>query len=108
MSLTHSWTGNLFGGLVTLFLVLTFVLARSLGIIMKTWDGLTKKLSKLIGTERKSAGVAAESSTKHRLGWPRSGDSTGVQSAEKWPLLHIKRRKTTPKLASTGGVKKMA
>jgi len=70
-------------------------MARSLGIIMKKWDNFTKRLGKLIGTESKKPEI--EASLRMGIQTQRvAGGSTSVHTSDKWPFLHLKRRKNTP------------
>jgi hypothetical protein len=42
------WGGKIFGSLLVIFLVLTFILARSLGLIMNTWDKVVNLVMKKV------------------------------------------------------------
>ncbi|PVH73830.1 hypothetical protein DL98DRAFT_430572, partial [Cadophora sp. DSE1049] len=44
-----NWGPNLFGGLIVIFFISTLVLAKSLGLIIRSWDGLVKIIRTKLG-----------------------------------------------------------
>lgn len=44
-----NWGPDLFGGLIVIFFISTLVLAKSLGLIIRSWDGLVKIIRTKLG-----------------------------------------------------------
>jgi hypothetical protein len=88
------WGGKIFGSLLVIFLVLTFILARSLGLIMNTWDKVVNLVMKKVKPPNISEitdGTDDEEDLAEEL--KTEAKSTSAQPSSSWPKLHLKRRK---------------
>jgi hypothetical protein len=88
------WGGKIFGSLLVIFLVLTFILARSLGLIMNTWDKVVNLVMKKVKPPNISEitdGMDDEEDLAEEL--KTEAKSTSAQPSSSWPKLHLKRRK---------------
>ena len=85
-----NWGPNLFGGLIVIFFISTLVLAKSLGLIIRSWDGLVKIIRTKLGihnpldledmmdqAEEEMENLKDNSETESEDG---EGSSTSVQS----------------------------
>jgi hypothetical protein len=88
------WGGKIFGSLLVIFLVLTFILARSLGLIMNTWDKVVNFVMKKVkppNISESTDGTDDEEDVMEEL--KPEAKSTSAQPSSSWPKLHLKRRK---------------
>ena len=88
------WGSKIFGSLLVIFLVLTFILARSLGLIMNTWDKVVNLVMKKVKPPNISGstdGTDDEEDVMEEL--KPKAKSTSAQPSSSWPKLHLKRRK---------------
>jgi hypothetical protein len=88
------WGSKIFGSLLVIFLVLTFILARSLGLIMNTWDKVVNLVMKKVKSPNISEitdGTDDEEDLAEEL--KTEAKSTSAQPSSSWPKLHLKRRK---------------
>lgn len=85
-----NWGPDLFGGLVVAFLVSTFILARSLDIMISTWHKLVYLFTKRIRLRSKQKpDSVTEDETEEK---PREFDEKPItpasaQPPSKWPML---------------------
>jgi hypothetical protein len=97
-----NWGPHLFDILTVVFLVSTILLARSLGIVMDTWNQFVELFWKKVKPDHyldlnDDENEEIKPMKKIEEALKKDGISTAIQSAKSWPMLHIKRRKTITK-----------
>jgi hypothetical protein len=95
------WGGKIFGSLLVVFLLSTFILAHSLGLIMNTWDQLVKLVMlkvKPLDASDITDGTGDEKNTTEEP--KRETNSTSAEPSNRWPKLHLKRRKKVSTLGT--------